>query len=234
MKPLLYMVMLMLAGTVQAVHISMDIQPRALTLGETTTLTLSVEGADQQGSPDLPLLDGLNVVGRSRGDNFTFDGHTQRRTRNYSFVLQPTRAGTIRVGPFSYELAGEHFDLPAIDLQVLAPGATAEGGTAGDRPLFATLVAQPTNVYHQQTFDLVLTIYSRGLNLDQQVAADFPSEGLKVEQLRELRCSQRQTQGSAPRMQRLHQSGGRRGKCVCHGVVAASAVAERGAAAAKP
>jgi hypothetical protein len=53
-------------------------------------------------------------------------------------------------------------------------------------PLFATLVAQPTNVYHQQTFDLVLTIYSRGLNLDQQVAADFPSEGLKVEQLREL------------------------------------------------
>lgn len=186
MKTLFYMVMLMLAGTVQAVHISMDIQPRALTLGETTTLTLSIEGAEQQGAPDLPPLDGLNVVGRSRGDNFTFDGHTQRRTRNYSFVLQPTRAGTIRVGPFSYELAGQNHDLPAIDLQVLAPGAHAEGGAAGDRPLFATLVAQPTNVYHQQTFDLVLTIYSRGLNLDQQVAADFPSEGLKVEQLREL------------------------------------------------
>ena len=56
----------------------------------------------------------------------------------------------------------------------------------------------------------------------------------KVEQLRHLLRCKRQTQGCTPRLQRLHQSGGRRGKCVCHGVVAASAVAERGAAAVKP
>ena len=169
-----------------AVQISMDIQPRALTLGETVTLTLSVEGARQQGMPDLPPLDGLNLIGKSTGSSLSFDGHTQRHTVNHSFTLQPTRAGTIRVGPFSYPLEGKNFDLPAIELQVLSASIsqTASGGAA--EPLFATLVAEPTNVYHQQTFDLVLSIYSRGLNLDRQVAADFPSDGLKVAPLREV------------------------------------------------
>lgn len=167
-----------------AVQVNMDVQPRAVALGETVTLTLSIEGAAQRTNPDLPSLDGFTLVGRNSGTSINFDGHTQRTTVNHQFILQPARTGTLRVGPFSFELAGETFNLAAVEVQVLAANSVANPQAAD--LLFATLTTESTNLYHQQTFDLTLSIYSRGLNLDRNVEANFDSSGLKVEPLREL------------------------------------------------
>ena len=175
---------LMLPLLASAVTITMDVQPRALRQGEMAQLSLTIEGAGNIAPPDLPDIDGLQVLGSSSSQQSSFDGHTKRESVSRVFTVQPTRTGTIRIGPFSYPLGGEKHDIPAIDLQVL--DAAAGASPSGQEPLFATLTADVTNLYHQQTFELTLTIYSRGLNLDRQVGADFPADGLKVEALREI------------------------------------------------
>lgn len=88
------------------------------------------------------------------------------------------------IGPFSYTLHGDTVSLPAVEIKVLVPGAGDSASPAQRMSdlLFATLSIDQPHVYVQQSFAMVLSIFSQGLNLDREVQlTDFKTAGLKIE-----------------------------------------------------
>lgn len=165
--------------------IEFDVQPRLLQVGESATASLRIRGVDNVGSPSFPDIDGFSVGGASTEQNISFVNGAQDRAITHKFSLTALKAGTYNIGPFSFQLAGKNFDLPAITIEVTEPKAA---GSSGHPPLFARLEPSTTNLYVQQVFDLVLKLYVSqkvslaGINALQ----NLPSQGLVVHQPREL------------------------------------------------
>ena len=112
---------------------------------------------------------------------------------SFNYQLVPLQVGKFSVGPFTYASQSQTFNLPAIVVEVVPPeGAPSQGNAQPDSSelLFATLTAGQTNIYNQQVFDIVLSIYSHGLNIGNNVSLmNMPSSGLSLQPFQELQGS---------------------------------------------
>jgi len=173
-----------------AASVSFDVQPRVLALDETATATLSISGLANAPAPGLPPLNGFQVTSSGSQRSFSFGTGGQDATMAYTYSLTPTAVGTFTIGPFAYEAEGQRFQLPAIQVEVTAPGSATAGGSQPQQwsdLVFAKIVADRTTVYNQENFDLTLEIYFRGINLGREVALlNMPTTGLVLQQFQEV------------------------------------------------
>lgn len=173
-----------------AVEVEMDVQPRVVQLGEACTLRLVVRDAQKIPPPRLPPLSGFEVVSTGNEQSFRFENGRQTVQTAFTFQLMPLAAGEYQIGPFRYDVGTTNVEVPAVQIQVLAPNAasTSEQRQRLDDLLFATLAASRPSVYVQEAFDLTISLYSQpGLNLDRNVGLlDFDTRGLAVDGFEEL------------------------------------------------
>jgi len=173
-----------------AVTADMDVNPRAVSVGESAICNMTVHGLDNPPPPSLPAVPGLQIspVGTERSWSMGPGG--QDSSVSFRFRVLPLQAGKFSIGPIAYEAEGQRMDIPAVELEAVDQGAAATsdgGGSPIADLLFATISAQPTNVYIQQVFDVVLCIYSRNITLGRDVElGNMPASGLSLPPFQEM------------------------------------------------
>jgi hypothetical protein len=175
--------------SLQAAPIEYDIQPRALTLGESAQCTFTLRGLDNPPAPQLPPNKSFRVSGPSRGVNTSMqvvNGKMQQdSTITYTYNLVPIRAGNFTFGPYTFRVGEKDYQLPAIEIRVVDPGG--DGGDQQQDAVFAKLSTDHEKIYNQEVFDLIISIYTRGLNIGRDISLiNMNTTGLSLENFQEL------------------------------------------------
>lgn len=173
-----------------AADVTFDVQPRVLQLGETAICSITVDGAAGSPPPRLPSIKGFDVTGAGTEQSISITPAGRSVSVTHKFHLTALEAGTFQIGPFAYNLGQQTVNLPAIEVRVM-PASTGDPSAPPAQRwsdlLFATLTSDRPTVYVQEQFDIVLKVYSQGLNLDRQIAlTDLKTTGLSLGNFEEL------------------------------------------------
>ena len=169
-----------------------DIQPRILNLGETATATITFHGPDAPGGLSLPDTDGLSI----QNAGVTRQNINGARSVLFTYRIFPRRAGDFTLGPYHLDAEGNlpSADLDAITLRVRAPDPDAPK----TEMLFARIESTIPSPYVQQTFDLILRVYSLPtveLARDIRLVGGFPESGFVQGPFEELAATREETSG---------------------------------------
>ncbi|HSN73990.1 MAG TPA: BatD family protein [Anaerolineae bacterium] len=102
---LLLLTTLALPVAAQGSRVSATVDRTDVGLGETVTLSIAVEGADNQ--PALPPLDDFQVVGTSSGMQMRSVNGVTTTEAVTQYALQPLRAGDLTIPSFQIVVAGQ-------------------------------------------------------------------------------------------------------------------------------
>ena len=199
-SPLVATVLLCALTTATAFDVTFDVQPRVLQVGEAATCLITISGLANPPPPTIPSLDGLQVTGTGQNTQMSLINGNARRIVTFTYRIVPTKTGNLSVGPIQYKAKGKTADLPAIELQVVAPGQGRFSGQGQEQAqlrdmLFARAKTQDDSVYNQEYFDLFLSLYARGIRLGREVDIVNIPEGLSVRQIQNLRGTQELVEG---------------------------------------
>lgn len=183
-----------------AVSVDFDVQPRVLRLGEAAQATVTIHGDRSPPEPPLGGLADCDVSGPSVNSQVSIvNGHMDQSV-TFAYQIVPRHAGTIKIGPINYPIAGQTYQLPGLELTVTAPTtASAPGdkqGVALSDLVFARLDLAPTNLYQNQTFELYLSILYRNIHLDSGFSLlNWQPQGLSLSSFKELPAQRVQMNG---------------------------------------
>jgi hypothetical protein len=127
----------------QAEVITAAVDRNDVTTDEMILLTVAVNGVNAR--PELPVLNGFNVVGSSQSTQISLINGDLSVQGVYQFQLQPTQTGVLTIDPITVELNGQNFSTPPIQVQVSqgqGAAASAQGQTAEPAPAPTTLNGQ--------------------------------------------------------------------------------------------
>jgi len=139
------------AGTSRAASVTASVDHPVVTLGESVTLTILIDGAQTQ-QPALPPIDGFSAGGTGVGLNL-INGAVQQ---TFTYELTPTRAGVLVIPAMQLNIGGQAARTQPITVRVLNPGEAAGGGLPAQ---FAKIVLQKTNLYVGEVIDAEIQVY---------------------------------------------------------------------------
>ena len=129
-------------------------------LGETVTLSLVFEGASPSGTPVLPALPGLNVVGNRHSSQMSITPEGQSVKNTFQYVLMTTKIGLAMIPPMQVQVGGETLTSQPLRLKVVAKTGGADAG--GQTNLaFLKLVVPKNEVYLGEPFVIEMQLYFR-------------------------------------------------------------------------
>jgi hypothetical protein len=177
-----------------AISVDFDIQPRVLTLGEAAICSFTIRDGGDAPPPSMPALRGFDISAAGTEQNLSIVNGRQDFSITHRFRLVPRETGKFTIGPFQYSAGGQTIDLPAIEVQVIAPGTAASSSsgqpTQWSDLVFARLTTERPSVFNQESFDLVLSIYFRGVNIDRNISLmNMPATGIALQPFQELQSS---------------------------------------------
>ena len=155
--------------------VTWDVQPRILNLGESATATITFHGPNAPGSLSLPDdVDGLSI----QNAGVMQQNINGAQSVVFTYRIFPRRAGDFALGPYHLDASGKFppAELPAITLSVRAPDPDAPQAEM----LFARVQTSTPSPFVQQSFDLLLSVYSLPsveLTRDLSLARGFPESG---------------------------------------------------------
>ncbi len=170
--------------------VSLDVQPRAMKVGETAVATITVSNLSDAPAPQMPDLDGFQVQPAGQESRLNIVNGSVDRSVVHRFALTAVKAGDHTVGPFRYEAAGRAFDLQPVTVQVVpAPAGGAGGAPVSDlsKAAFARVKVDRPEAYVHERFTITIAVYSRGIELDRNVELmNMPQSGIKLSQFAEV------------------------------------------------
>lgn len=164
---LLCLCLLTITTTASAASVKATVDRPVVTLGETLTLSLALEGAQAQ-QPSLPAMPNISVVGQGASMQMSLGGAVQQ---TFNYVLSPTQAGDLVIPSMRFNVGGQVITTDPIPVKVLPPGASAGGAP----PLaFARIVLAKTNLYVGEVVDIEVQVYFQEGRITQypQLPAD--------------------------------------------------------------
>jgi len=174
---------------------SVSLASDTITLGESTTLSLTFQGTSQQPQPAIPAIQNLQVayVGPSSQVNIVNGQVSSTITHVYS--VTPSQAGDFTIPAITAEVGGQKVTSPPLKLKVLKPGAPSqEAIQAGNQPAFLKMALPKKEMYVGEviTAELQLHVRSGIQNIDQFQTTSFPADGFNAGKL--IQGRQRQVQ----------------------------------------
>ncbi len=205
MLNLLVFVVCLTASFAQAGQATLQVDQKEVTLGETITLTLTVEG-DLQEEPELPDVKNLRVAGSGSSQRMSWVNGQYKKDVSYNYAIQAQSPGTYTVPPVSLKIDGQVVASNAVSFTVKNGGgqtgtanAQAGGGDfqqSGDEqgtdlpPVFLKRTFSTTTPYEGQAVLSTVKIYHR-VNLSKIDNISERSPDLRV---MEIGQSQRKEQ----------------------------------------
>ena len=173
------------AGQEQGV--TFEVRPRALSVGEVGEAVFTITGIPNAPAPEMARPAALHVQPTpSRMDrSITVPGRTTR-IRTYTYRFAPRQAGEIEIAPPPYAVNGATYRFDPIALTAVERPDGQAAMNEGER-LFARLTTDRAEVYIQEAFDVILSIYSYQLDLGGNIALDgLPGSGLSFQDFVQL------------------------------------------------
>jgi hypothetical protein len=125
--------------------------------GDSVTLTIQADGANQPGQPDLGVLAAdFDVLGSSRGSEIRIINGQHSANTSWRINLSPKRGGTLRIPPIP--VGGETTD--ALTLQVDELPEEAQGGPGDDVFVELELGVPADEVVVQQQVPISVRLFS--------------------------------------------------------------------------
>ena len=117
-----------------SVHLALD--RNVVSLNETFTLSIEIEGGNALTEPDLPHLDNFELIGRHHGTSIKMVNGSMSLTKAIHLTLAPLRPGKFSIGPIKVPIDGRVYTAGPVRVTV-----TGTGGSPRDIP------SQPRNPF---------------------------------------------------------------------------------------
>ena len=218
--------MLLMIGSVawaQEVSVTASVDRQKMSVDESLTLTVSVSGANVQGTskPKLPSLDGFDVMGTSSSSSISWINGRVSMTQEYRYTLMPRSVGTFTIDPVEVRIGGKTWRTEPIRVEVVQAartkppaGSSAPGGQRSPPEaqtsqraqgnIFITTEVDKRKAYVGEQLLLTFTYYSRLAlwNAPQYTPPETP--GFWVEELsRDARARRVVIEGRVFEMQQI-------------------------------
>ena len=156
----------------RAASASLQIDRALVGLGETATLTLTVEGGRGNEQPRLPQVPGLQIQANGRSSSTQIGVANGRRIMvmeiKYSYAITPQRIGEYTLGPAQIEVGGERLQTETVAIKVVAANDPAVARRDGlENAAFLDLVLPQRPVYVGETFVAEARLHAVGGDLRQ-------------------------------------------------------------------
>jgi len=131
-----------------------------ISLGETATLSLIFENVFPNAAPGLPALAGLQLVGTSSSQSFSFINGERSQSITYDFTLMPGREGEFTIPRMDINVRGTTLATQPLKLKVLKAGS-AIPNSSGENPVpFMKLVVAKTNLYVGELLPVEIQLFA--------------------------------------------------------------------------
>lgn len=113
---------LLLAGVVQAQNepLVVTVDRTEVTTDDTVTLTITLSGGSNVGTPELPDLSAFALVGRSQSSQMSSVNGVVSVGATYTYRLQPVQTGAVEIGGITAVIDGQSYTADPITMTITA------------------------------------------------------------------------------------------------------------------
>lgn len=157
-----------------AVIVHAELAHSQLIVGETTSLTVTVDGASVARA-DFAVPPGLEVLGSDRGQTMAWvNGQTSVQTV-LRYQIEASAGGEGTLGPFRVTVGRDTYEAPAIAVTVRAAAPELEGAGASRLPVTLVADANPSRAWVGQAVILRVRLIQHGVALADRPEYEGPS-----------------------------------------------------------
>ena len=102
-----------------------EVDRTSISIGDTLTFSIVVNGSDS-GVPDVPMLDGFQVLGSSKSSQLSIINGVISAQASYHYILAPTRAGMLTIPSIPVPVDGQDYSTQPITIEVVAGNAPVQ------------------------------------------------------------------------------------------------------------
>ena len=150
---------LLLAATRSFADVSVTaaVDQARISFGESVTVTISVNGAQNVADPAIPKIDGLNFAGPSVNRSFSMINGQMSQSVGLAYQVTPARAGEFTIPALEINVSGKTYRTEPIKLTVGKPGVQSEL----QQSLFARVRMNSAQLFLGQTAPLDVLVFAR-------------------------------------------------------------------------
>jgi hypothetical protein len=163
-----------------AVSLTARVDRSAVTVGESVSLEVIIEGAGSDVSePTFDVPDGLQVLGSARSQNFTWVNGRSTTQTVFRFEVGAVSAGSFTIGPIRAHVGEAVYEAPEIAVSVSSEHAPVTGG--GDGPAALMVDVGPRDPYVGQPVILRVRLVQRAPLAEDPRYSPPPTPGFWAE-----------------------------------------------------
>jgi hypothetical protein len=175
---LISLFLLIYAEKAQAISLIVKVDKTEATLQDQINLTLSVEGTQRTGRPQLPPMPAFDVISRGSSTRMQIINGNITSGVDYNYILIPKKTGTFEIGPATLNHKGKTISSNKIMLKVTSAGTKPKD----TKNLFITTTVSNKSPYVNEQIIYTFRLY-RNVKI-ANASLDNPSfEGFRVESL---------------------------------------------------
>ena len=190
------LVLPLLAGVpARAAGFTASLDNDTITLGQSTTLSLTFEDGSPQNTPTPPAIPGLRIAYVGPSSQFSFINGQTSSTVTHHFTVTPERIGEFVIPVLTADVGGTRLTSQALTLKVVQPGAVSAAQVdSGSEMAFLKLALPKNKVYTGEVVSANLEIYLRDdvHNFGNFQFTATPADGFSVGKMHEGQTQRRQ------------------------------------------
>jgi hypothetical protein len=178
----LLLALFLLHSTGFAATFTATLDRESITLGETATLTLKVEGGEPQAMPGPPGIANLDIVNQGTSRNINIINGQSSSSVSQNFVISPRQPGEYVIPALGVVVDGQTLQSPALKLKVLSSDPAAPPPEFADKLAFLWLILPKTEVFVGEPLVAELRLYLRGdvQNISETQIPPLSGEGFSA------------------------------------------------------
>jgi len=150
----LFILVMMVLPALGQSPITAEVDRASLSTDETVALTVRINGAaGNPVAPELPPLDGFQVVGSSSGTQIRVVNGVFSSSATYTYHLRPIETGDLVIPPISVTLNGQTYSTDPITIQVTQGSAPAQSAPVQGEPQAAPTELNGQDMYVEAFVD---------------------------------------------------------------------------------
>ncbi len=163
LKLLRWAAVLFLVGmlTSHAAGFKASLDRDSVIVGENVTLTLTFDGAQLSGTPNLPAIPGLQVVGTTSSQQSTLVNGKMNTVQSFIFTLVANQPGDITIPALQIDLNGQRASSAPVKLKVLREDPDSPPPSLATNMAFLWLVLPKKELYVGEAVVGELRLYLR-------------------------------------------------------------------------
>lgn len=103
----------------QDIDFRASVDKNRITLDDQVELTLTVSGSQDVGAPQLPQMDGFQIISTGSSSQFSFINGKMSVSKSFTYILMPLKEGRLTIPPATIEVGGRTLKTESIEIEVV-------------------------------------------------------------------------------------------------------------------